>query len=975
MADNRQESGDLMLRSGNSTFLVNGQVIQPVYLNRTWNTTTVNQMLGLPGMFSTFNKTELLVLRGLAIASSAISILAAIVGLLYIMGIDKRRRVFRHHLIFFLISCDFLKALVLLIYPIIMLVKNNIYGIPAFYNTLGWLSAFAIEGADFAIAIFAIHFALLIFMPSWKWQNKSTGNIEGGLYRVRHALYYFTFLLPMVLASLAFVDFNVFIPINLNDRVVLDNDNYGFAYQAHKGGYKALSAWCYLPPFPLWYRLVLSWGPRYFIMVFILSIYVSIYIFVSKENRKIKNQIGSFRHRDSVDIHRVRDSMGRLLTLQQRLVIYSKYFSRKLGITKAVNSIGNFFFLSLEDYKDDELLASNDSEREFAEIQDIGNSGTLESDYYATQNSQNTQNNQRNQRKASTRPKRQARYSYSNLMRQQRMRRGSSMASLQTAKRNSSSLKRHSIAESVAGDIFLVNNPIDPVYHPLAYKRTQSQNWNTHSSDFIMHARPGLTANSLRSNSVPSLPHMAMGSKSSFANSGRQKSTTLSPVRSVVSDDNEIVRQRNPDAIKFRQHSQNDPLHPIGNSDSLDIVVLNTDHIVGVKQNFQSETYQEFKKRRAQIRKQLRSIFIYPFSYILIWTFPLAVDAVQYRYEIVHGPVVWLEYIATFMQPLSCFVDVVVFLYRERPWQHSWASITRKQLFSTYSLKGRIGEQQIRELCYSEMGRKGWYYRGRWLKLGCWRYKPQRWKRIAWFLYRFVKGFIKNDYNFNDNCYDATYWEEYYTGNKPSESGGSSNLRCSEALKEVLDVNNTRKDSYFSSSTGENLYESAGFVKVPLRYRLLHYLPMMEGVDLDELNFQLRTAHGSDNFEIPGMSLAMGSIGKAKSGSPAPSTFFKPDYNMTNHTFAGISRAAETQPVPEKPLKSKSVSSSFSQNSQSPGHSLCHEGLPEKKHRSSVLSDSKARSADDPSSEKIDEDQDNNVKSSGKMDLMDFLKG
>lgn len=208
----------------NSTFLVNGEVVPPVYLNRTWNTTTVNQLLGLPGMFSTFTAPELLRLRGIAITSSSISILAAAVGFLYITGIDQRRRVFRHNLVFFLIVCDFLKALVLLIYPVVILARNDVYGMPAFYNTLGWLSAFAIEGADFAIAIFAIHFALLIFVPSWKWQNRSTGNMEGGLYRMRHSLYPVTFLVPMILASLAFVGFNTFIPVNLNDRVVLDND-------------------------------------------------------------------------------------------------------------------------------------------------------------------------------------------------------------------------------------------------------------------------------------------------------------------------------------------------------------------------------------------------------------------------------------------------------------------------------------------------------------------------------------------------------------------------------------------------------------------------------------------------------------------------------------------------------------------------------------------------------------------------------
>lgn len=849
----------------------------------------------------------------------------------------------------------------LLIYPVVILARNDVYGMPAFYNTLGWLSAFAIEGADFAIAIFAIHFALLIFVPSWKWQNRSTGNMEGGLYRMRHSLYPVTFLVPMILASLAFVGFNTFIPVNLNDRVVLDNDSFNFSYQARKGGYKALSAWCYLPPYPVWYRICLSWGPRYFILVLIMFIYVSIYIFVSKENRKIKNQIGSFKSKDSLDIHRARDSMGRILTLQQRLLIYLKFFYRKSRIPKIMSALGNFFFLSLEDYRHEDLTERESSDQALASLRRANGddvtarvASDLNSNYIPLSLARR---NVLSSLKASNK-----RFSCScpTLPRYRLQRRGGSVGNLRTACSSAGSTRRHSVNVSAFGDSVSTTNVFEPP-HQLS---NEEPNWNkalgVPSRVGSKNSQSGLTAYP-KTNMTSSSLQATNSFERSFNFERQQNSTNLSPVRSVASNRDSSFRTA---PVRLKNTTSRTLTRLNADPDDPDVIALDTNHLNGVKQNFQSETYQEFKKRRAQIQKQMRAIFIYPFSYILIWTFPLAVDVIQYRYEIVHGPVVWLEYIATFMQPLSCFVDVMVFIYRERPSRHSWASITKNELLNTYSLKGELGEQKIRELCNSELGKKGWYYRGRWTKLGCWRYKPQRWKRVAWFIYRFVKGFVKNNYDFSDNCYDATYWEAHYTGKSPSENMGSSNMRCSEALKEILDVNNTRKDSYFSGSTSEYLYENSGFVKVPLKWRILHCLPMLEGVDLDELEYQLRTSNNSGNFEIPGLSLAVNNFGKNKNEDNSNS-FFKPDYNMTN-TSAGGPKSPSARP---QPVTAKHSSSS----SSSPLHSLIYEGSGGRRRFSSAIFGDDSRNNFTNSSQ----DQDiNEEDSSGKqLGLMDFLKG
>jgi G protein-coupled receptor GPR1 len=90
----------------------------------------------------------------------------------------------------------------------------------------------------------AIHSILYIFRPSAK-----AG--EGGLYMYRHYAYAIWLVLPILAASLAF----------------LNSD----------GAYVSEGTYCYLPIRPFWYRLALSWIPRYMIFILIVVIYASIY--------------------------------------------------------------------------------------------------------------------------------------------------------------------------------------------------------------------------------------------------------------------------------------------------------------------------------------------------------------------------------------------------------------------------------------------------------------------------------------------------------------------------------------------------------------------------------------------------------------------------------------------------------------------------------------------------------------------------
>lgn len=165
-----------------------------------------------------------------------------------------RVKVFRHHLILLLLLADFGKAVVLLWYPARVLGVPSAYDNINFCDVVGFFTSVFIEGADFAVLSLAIHTALIVF-------TRYSGP-EGGLYPYRYWVYGTHILLPLVMAALVFV-------------------TYG------RESYIPLVTWCYLPIHPRWARFVLSWGPRYVILISIIFIYLAIYIYVKLEYSKV----------------------------------------------------------------------------------------------------------------------------------------------------------------------------------------------------------------------------------------------------------------------------------------------------------------------------------------------------------------------------------------------------------------------------------------------------------------------------------------------------------------------------------------------------------------------------------------------------------------------------------------------------------------------------------------------------------------
>ncbi|KAK6698141.1 hypothetical protein SNK05_010991 [Fusarium graminearum] len=172
----------------------------------------------------------------LVIASA--SILATIVTSFWFF---RMRRSFRHDLIMLLIYSDMFKSFWLLLFPAVELVAGKIETDETFCQVSGFFLALSIEASDVSVALISVHTALFIFRG------------EQGLYPYRKAAYALAAILPVVMASLAFIE---------------------------GPGYINTGQFCYLPFNPMWKRLALSWIPRYLAFAIILFLCIGIYIYV-----------------------------------------------------------------------------------------------------------------------------------------------------------------------------------------------------------------------------------------------------------------------------------------------------------------------------------------------------------------------------------------------------------------------------------------------------------------------------------------------------------------------------------------------------------------------------------------------------------------------------------------------------------------------------------------------------------------------
>ncbi|KAK9455279.1 G protein-coupled glucose receptor regulating Gpa2-domain-containing protein [Dipodascopsis uninucleata] len=233
------------------------------------------------GTQSTYSEHDAEGIRIISLIASFMSIFSCLLAFYWYFRMESK--VFRHTLIMLLIFSDFGRAIILMWYPIrLWYTGGNSIG-PHGCQADGFFAALSIEAADYAVLVIALHTVAFIMFPQ---VGSSSAYIYGGLYRYRKPIYVGWFLIPSTLAALAFVKTG-------------DVGN-GADYTSSNLGYIQLSTWCYLPVRPIWYRLVLTWVPRYLVLMTICVIYIGLYIYVARVLRQVGDvisQTDELRHR------------------------------------------------------------------------------------------------------------------------------------------------------------------------------------------------------------------------------------------------------------------------------------------------------------------------------------------------------------------------------------------------------------------------------------------------------------------------------------------------------------------------------------------------------------------------------------------------------------------------------------------------------------------------------------------------------
>lgn len=151
-----------------------------------------------------------------------------------------------------LMSSDMLKSLWFIVFPIVDFKGGPISSESSFCQASGFFLSVGIEASDIAVVLIALHTAIYIFRP------RQSGR-QSGLYPHRRLAFSAFAFFPLLMASLAFVNWP---------------------------GYVNNGEFCYLPVSPGWSRLVLSWVPRYLILLTIVALYAYIYIYVTLRMRR-----------------------------------------------------------------------------------------------------------------------------------------------------------------------------------------------------------------------------------------------------------------------------------------------------------------------------------------------------------------------------------------------------------------------------------------------------------------------------------------------------------------------------------------------------------------------------------------------------------------------------------------------------------------------------------------------------------------
>ncbi|KAK4227183.1 G protein-coupled glucose receptor regulating Gpa2-domain-containing protein [Podospora fimiseda] len=559
------------------------------------------------------------VLSILSLVFASLSVVSTISTLYWFV---KMRRSFRHELILLLVQSDLVKSAAFVVFPIVsmLLGPNGIKSDSAFCQVSGFVLAVGIESSDVAILLIALHSVMYIFRP------------QSGLYPFRHYAYMVFYLFPVTTACLAFID---------------------------GPGYENVGHYCYLRTDNHWSRLALSWIPRYVIFFSIASIYIFIYLYIRK-------RMDDYGRRSSGSLEATATSTPEPITRAEprRPSLRIPRISYHGLIPSTPSSHRTSVADTVVQSKSRQASASSVSTVRVENSGGIKN--ILESPIITIT-------------APSSLPRRAS-------ISQQHKRR-SIRWSWEGFDQPSVSSRSQNILVEETQDPFSteVPSPSPPSnLLPISLPPPTAVRAASRRRGLAAEAAISASADDLFSFSEPASPNLF------YTPPVRSNWSTTQPNRSSIDATNwsEYLNQQRkkrsfslPDifTILRRGHSQSE-----GQEDeTLSSSGRNASLPVRFNPSMFEETTGSVSRHRDKIRRQLRSLFVYPLVYMFVWTFPFISHVMGYDDSVLSNDPQWLLVLGILSLSVQAMVDCFVFTIREQPWRHAkgrgfWESLRKR---------------------------------------------------------------------------------------------------------------------------------------------------------------------------------------------------------------------------------------------------------------------------------------------------------
>lgn len=107
-----------------------------------------------------------------------------------------------------------------------------------------------------------------------------------------------------------------------------------------------------------------------------------------------------------------------------------------------------------------------------------------------------------------------------------------------------------------------------------------------------------------------------------------------------------------------------------------------TSPILIPSETFGGDDYAGVTKNREKIRRQLRSLIVYPLAYMCIWVFPFVSHVMGYNDSLNPSEPAWLMVVGLVSMCVQGTVDSLLFAIREQPWRYArgrfWSAVGRR---------------------------------------------------------------------------------------------------------------------------------------------------------------------------------------------------------------------------------------------------------------------------------------------------------